>query len=409
MLTLARDGVEGLRLGDRDVLVSQAGQIWVNHLGPALTFRQVSAADVIAGTVPREAIDGRIAIVGFTAAGFDEITTPFAPVVPGVELQATAVDNILLARGLWRPWWAVPFEAALIVALSLVLGLALQRLAILPAVAVALALALVYGALSQTFFDRFGLALGALYPLAGMALSLLVSAIYKAVAEQREKRMIRDAFRHYLSPEVTELLASDPSRLRLGGHRLPLTVLFSDIRGFTTLAEQMEAETLGEFLIEYLSAMTDVVFKHKGLLDKYIGDAVMAFWGAPVEVPDHATRCCEAALEMLDALAVLNADWEGRGLPRLEIGIGIHTGEPIVGNFGSVDRFDYTAVGDAVNLASRLEGMNKTHGTHILISESTREAIGAGFTCREVGRIRARGREQETLIHELIGRAGAES
>jgi len=406
MLTLARDGVEGIRVGDRAVPVSSAGQIWVNHLGPSRTFRQVSAADVIAGRVPPESIDGRIVIVGFTASGFDEITTPFAPVVPGVELQATAVDNVLLGRSLWRPWWAVPFEAVLIVVLSLAMGLALQRLSILPAVAVAMALALVYGTLSQMLFARSGLALGALYPLAGMALSLLGSSIHKAVTEQREKRLIRDAFRHYLSPEVTELLANDPSRLRLGGHRLPLTILFSDIRGFTTLAEQMEPETLGEYLIEYLSAMTDVVFRHKGLLDKYIGDAVMSFWGAPVEIPDHAVRCCEAALGMLEALAGLNADWETRGLPRIEVGIGINTGEPIVGNFGSVDRFDYTAVGDAVNLASRLEGMNKTYGTRILISESTREAVGDAFVCREVGRIRVRGREQETLIHELVGRSG---
>jgi adenylate cyclase len=260
--------------------------------------------------------------------------------------------------------------------------------------------------LSQIFFARFGLALGAVYPLAGMGISLLVSSIHKAVTEQREKKMIRDAFRHYLSPEVTELLASDPSRLKLGGHRSPLTIFFADIRGFTSLAEQMEPETLGEFLIEILSAMTVVIFRHKGLVDKYIGDAVMAFWGAPVVIPDHAARCCEAALEMLAAFDALNADWQARGLPRIDVNIGIHTGEPIVGNFGSVDRFDYTAVGDAVNLASRLESMNKTYGTKILISESTRAALDASFTSREVGRIRVRGREQETTIHELLGRSG---
>lgn len=406
MITLDRHEVRDLRIGDRRVPVNPAGQIWVNHLGPARTFRQVSAADVLAGRAPADAIDGRIAIVGFTAAGFDEISSPFAPVVPGVELQATVVDNLLAGRSLWRPWWAVPFEALLIVALGLSMGLALQRLAILPAVATAIALAVVYGALSQGLFARFGLALGAFYPIAGMSLSLLVSAIHKAVAEQREKQVIRDAFRHYLSPEVTEMLASDPSRLQLGGHRAPLTILFSDIRGFTTLSEQMPPEMLGEFLIEYLSAMTDVVFRNKGLLDKYIGDAVMAFWGAPLAIPDHAVRCCNAALDMLDALETLNASWDARGLPRLEIGIGIHTGEPIVGNFGSVDRFDYTAVGDAVNLAARLEGMNKAYGTHVLISESTLAAIGDTFVTREVDRIRVRGREQETVIHELVGRRG---
>lgn len=406
MLTIGANGVEDLRLGEHVVHVNPAGQIWVNHLGPPQTFRHVSAKDVLAGRVPVDQIAGKAVIVGFTAAGFDEISTPFAPVVPGVELQATAIDNLLLRRSLWRPWWAVPMEALLIVALSLSMGVALKRLSILPAVATAAALALVYGALSQIFFSQYGLALGAFYPLAGMAISLLVSAIYQALTEQREKRAIRDAFRHYLSPEVTELLADDPSRLKLGGHRTELTILFSDIRGFTTLSEGMPPETLGEFLIEYLSAMTDVVFRHQGLLDKYIGDAVMAFWGAPVAFPDHAARCCNAALDMLDALETLNRDWETRGLPRLDIGVGIHTGDPIVGNFGSVDRFDYTAIGDDVNLASRLEGMNKTYGTHILLSESTRAAIGDAFVTREVARIRVRGREQETTIHELTGRRG---
>jgi adenylate cyclase len=404
MITIARDGVRDLRLGEHVVDVNPAGQIWVNQLGPPGRFHQTSAADVLAGRIPAGAMEGQIVLVGFTASGFDEITTPFAPVVPGVELQATVVDNLILGRNLWRPWWAVPMEALLIVCLGASMGLALQRLSILPAVAAALALAIVYASLSQVLFARYGLALGAFYPLAGMSLCLMVGAIYQAVTEQREKQAIRHAFRHYLSPEVTELLASDPSRLRLGGHRSPLTILFSDIRGFTTLSEQMDPETLGTFLIEYLSAMTAVVFRHNGLLDKYIGDAVMAFWGAPVAVPDHAARCCNAALDMLRALDTLNADWSTRGLPRLEIGIGIHTGEPIVGNFGSVDRFDYTAVGDDVNLASRLEGMNKAYGTHIIISESTRAAVGDAFATREVDRIRVRGREQETVIHELLGR-----
>jgi len=404
MMTIAADGVRDLRIGGHPVRVTPAGQLWVNHLGPPGRFRQVPAADVILDRLPPDALRDTIAIVGFTAAGFDEISTPFAPVVPGVELQATIVDNLLLDRGLWRPWWAVPIEALVIVVLSVAMGFALQRLSIMPAVAAAAGLALLYAGLSQLLFIRSLLALGAFYPLGGMALSLLVSAVHKAVTEQREKRQIRTAFRHYLSPEVTDIVANDPSQLHLGGVRSPLTILFSDIRGFTTMSEQMVPETLGSFLIEYLSAMTDVVFRHKGLLDKYIGDAVMAFWGAPVAVPDHAARCCDAALEMLEVLERLNEDWARRGLPRLEIGIGINTGEPIVGNFGSMDRFDYTAIGDDVNLASRLEGMNKAYGTHILLSESTRLAIGDAFVTREVARIRARGREQETTVHELLGR-----
>ena len=200
------------------------------------------------------------------------------------------------------------------------------------------------------------------------------------------------------------MLAASPHRLRLGGERREITILFSDIRGFTSLSERLPPERLGELLNEYLGAMTDIVFRHQGLLDKYIGDAVMAFWGAPVPSPDDAARCCEAALDMVAALAILNARWRQAGPPLLEIGVGINTGEAVVGNFGSAARFSYTAVGDQVNLASRLEGVNKDYGTSVLVSESTRRAAGDEFVCREIDQVRVKGREQPVLVYELLGR-----
>ena len=402
-LTLAPEGVTQLAVGPDALPVDAAAQLWIDYLGPPRTISHVSAADVLAGRVPADAVAGKIAIVGFTAAGFDEIATPFTAVAPGVELEATLVDNLLHARSLQRPWWVVPFEAGAIVVLGVVAGVALQRLGTLGGTLVALVILLACGGATQLLFVHAGLVLGVVYPVGALVLCALGGAVYQSLTEEREKRRIRDAFRHYLNPEVTDMLANDPARLRLGGERREVTVLFSDIRGFTSISETLPPETLAELLNEYLGAMTDVVFRHEGLLDKYIGDAVMAFWGAPVASPDHAARCCRAALEMVASLARLNDHWQTVGLPLLSIRVGIHSGEAAVGNFGSARRFSYTAMGDSVNLASRLEGLNREYGTTILISEATLDAIGEAFVCRQVDHVRVRGRNQPVGVYELLG------
>jgi adenylate cyclase len=262
---------------------------------------------------------------------------------------------------------------------------------------------------SQALFETRGLILSAVYPLGAIASCTLGIAIFRALTEEREKRKIRDAFRHYLNPEVTDLVARDPTQLRLGGERRSVTVFFSDIRDFTSVAEQLSPEALGKLLNEYLGAMTDVVFRHHGLLDKYIGDAIMAFWGAPISVSDHARRCCLAALDMRDALAKLQERWKSEDVPLLDMRIGINSGDAVVGNFGSMQRFSYTAMGDVVNVASRLEGTNKQYGTSILISEVTRQAIGDEFVCREIDRVHVKGRAEPVTIFELLGLATADA
>lgn len=402
--TITPAGVTGARIGDHEVPVDGAGQLWLDFLGPPGTIPQVSAAAVLAGRVPAEALAGRIALVGFTAMGFDEVPTPFAAVSPGVELQATALDNVLEGRALRRPWWLVPLEAAAVVALGVLVGAALRWLPGAWGGIGAAVLALAYLVVTQTLFTAAGLALGGIYAAAGVILAAIGGAVYRSVVEEGEKRKIRDAFQHYVNPEIAELIAEEPDRLRLGGERRPITVLFSDIRGFTGMAEHLSPETLGELLNHYLEAMTDVVFTHGGLLDKYIGDAVMAFWGAPADTPDHAMRCCEAALDMRAALERLNLSWHAAGLPQIQIRIGINSGDAIVGNFGSSRRFSYTAVGDDVNLASRLEQLNKGYGTGVLISAWTRRAIGDEFVCREIDHTLVKGRAQGVTVYELLCR-----
>jgi adenylate cyclase len=223
--------------------------------------------------------------------------------------------------------------------------------------------------------------------------------------EEKEKRRVRTAFGQYLSPEVIRRLLLDPSLVE--PKKTDVTVMFSDIRGFTTISEKLDAQDLALFLNQYLSDMTGIVFDHQGTLDKYIGDAVMAFWGAPFEEEGHAVRACNACLKMMERVRAMQKKWEAEGKPHLDIGIGLNTGVASVGNMGSVLRYGYTALGDTVNLSSRLEGLNKDYGTHIIINETTYTAVkDAGFEFRELDLMRVKGKTQPVTIYELIGRRG---
>ncbi|MCX5843757.1 MAG: adenylate/guanylate cyclase domain-containing protein, partial [Deltaproteobacteria bacterium] len=220
----------------------------------------------------------------------------------------------------------------------------------------------------------------------------------------REKKKIRGAFQYYLTASVINEMLKDPAKLKLGGDKKDLTVLFSDIRGFTTIAENMKTpEELVHLLNEYLTAMTNVVFTYDGLLDKYMGDAIMAVFGAPLNQPDHPLRACKTALDMMDELKKLQIKWADEGRPVLTIGIGINSGDMVVGNMGSEMRFDYTVMGDSVNLGSRLEGINKEYGTNIVISESTHNAVKDILFCRELDSVRVKGKNLPVKIYELLG------
>jgi adenylate cyclase len=231
-------------------------------------------------------------------------------------------------------------------------------------------------------------------------------ALYRVLIEEQEKRKVRGAFQQYVSPEVIRRVLSDPELVQ--PRKSEITVLFSDVRGFTTISEKLDAQELARLLNGYLTEMTRIIFRHQGTLDKYIGDAVMAIWGAPFTEPKHGERCCEAALSMLSRLSELQQGWLSEGLPAMEIGIGINTGIASVGNMGSSLRYGYTAMGDAVNLASRLEGLNKEYGTSILISESTRaDVTNDQIIIREIDFIRVKGKNQPVTIFEILSRQAA--
>jgi adenylate cyclase len=238
-------------------------------------------------------------------------------------------------------------------------------------------------------------------PAGTLTANAMAVSLYRALVEEKEKRKVRSAFGQYLSPEVIRRLLVNPQLVE--PRKTEITVMFSDIRGFTTISEKLDAQELAVFLNGYLSDMTRIVFRTRGTLDKYIGDAVMAFWGAPYEESQHAVQACLAALEMMKHVRALQKKWAAEGKPALDIGIGLNSGVASVGNMGSELRYGYTALGDAVNLSSRLEGLNKEYGTHIIANESTYAAAkDAGFFFRELDLIRVKGKLQPVTIYELL-------
>ncbi len=257
--------------------------------------------------------------------------------------------------------------------------------------------------LDYLLFAKYQIYLQIIYPLSCLITVYVVVAFMRFIAEEKERMRVKAAFQNYVAPEVVNTMLQHPDMLHLGGEKREMTVLFSDIRGFTTLSEQMEPEVLVGLLHSYLNPMTETVFQHNGTMDKYIGDAIMAIYGAPLVLNDHADRACDTALAMIEKLHQLWEEWRAKSLPELKIGIGINSGLMTVGNMGSERLFDYTVIGDNVNLASRLEGLNKYYGTAILISDATQKQLHNQYILREVDRVRVKGKKKTVGIFELRG------
>ncbi|HEY8375533.1 MAG TPA: adenylate/guanylate cyclase domain-containing protein [Nannocystis sp.] len=406
---LAFLGGEGqIRIGPRRVPLGEAEAILLNFRGGPGTFPTVSAVDVVEGRA-KEALRDKIVLVGVTYFGHDMVRTPFAADLPGVELQATAVDTILAGDALVRAPALVDalvtLAAGLLVSLLFVARLRagpLGRIAGVLAVAGLIVLA------AWLSFTRAHVWLALVWPLLATALAGVAALAVAYAGEAVQRARLRRTFAHYLGDEVLEELLADPAALALGGARRELTVLFSDIREFTGVAERLSPEDLVALLNTYLTPMTQEVLSRAGYVDKYIGDAVMAVYGAPVPRADHAERALATALAMHAALARLQPELRAYGIEGLAIGVGINTGEMVVGNMGSADRFDYTVVGDAVNLAARLEGLTKTYGVFCLVGPGTRAAAPASYRFREVDLVRVKGKGQPVALFELLAGPGGE-
>ena len=414
---VAIDGVHGVDLGGLLVPTDTHGGFYIGYYGRVGSFPSVSAADVLGGAVPAEALHGKLVFLGATAvATYDMVVTPFAANVAGVEKNATVAANIISGTFLRDSPRILDALLVLLVG-PVVLLLCRRRGAREAFVSLFLFTLLLLAANLAAFIG--GLRLNLAYPL-GAVITVGVAVISaRFLGEERKARQYRRMFSNYVSERVVNELIADPSKARLGGERREVTVLFSDIRGFTSFSEQHRPEEVVAVLNEYLGAMTEVVFRWEGTLDKFIGDAVMAFWGAPLPQPDQAERALRCALHMCGRLDELNVKWAAEGMKPLAIGIGINTGEVIVGNVGAEGKkMEYTVIGDHVNLASRVESLTKKYHARILISEHTlrslrpvleRNAFGH-VTVRALETVAVKGKEQAVGIYEFtVGAPGSKT
>lgn len=407
--------------------VDRAGRLLINYRGAEKIFPHVSIASLLnneptleynqralnpaTGRIEtkrthmdkKEFFKDKILFLGATATGvFDLRVTPFQENYPGVETHATVLDN-LLNRQFLRVSSKEPIVMPILLLIGgILLSLAISHLSALPGLILMLGV-LVATALGDRFFlFQKGIVVMILFPILLNFGLYVVLTFYKYLTEERAKKELRGVFQKYVSPAIVEEVLSHPDRIELGGRKMDVTVFFSDVRGFTTISEQLDPKALSDLLNEYLTPMTDLVFKNRGTLDKYMGDAIMAFFGAPIGFQDHAKWACRCALEHLKKLDELKLEFQRRKLPPIEIGIGLNTGDVSVGNMGSETVRNYTIMGDNVNLGSRLESATKQYGVRILVSQSTYEQVKDTFLCREVDLVRVKGKNLPVKIYELM-------
>lgn len=404
ILNVADYGVDSINIGEVIVPTDEHGRLLVNFRGGPKTFPHYSASDVVDGAVPREAIEGKIIIIGATAIGiYDMRVTPFSGVFPGVEILANTIDTIISGDFIYKPEWFYVFELLSIIIPGVLLSIVIPRVSALFTALFTLVMITAYIYASHYVFVHLKLWLTDIYPVFTIIFVASSTTLFQFVSEQRKKKEIREAFSRYVDRSVVNEIVKNPGLLNLGGEEKVLTVLFSDVRGFTNITEKLTPQTLVKLMNDYLTPMTEVILKNGGTVDKYMGDAIMAFWGAPLPQEDHAIRACKAALEMERTLIETQKTWEKPGIPKLVSGIGLSTGRAVVGNMGSSTRFDYTVMGDVVNLGSRLEGLTKEYGVRIIVPKPTYEEVKDFFVFRELDLVKVKGKDIPIAIYELMG------
>jgi adenylate cyclase len=401
-------GVPGLELPtDRN------GQLWVNF-GLHDAGRYVSAHDVLAGRIPRERIDHKLVLIGTSAIGLlDRQTTAIDPSMPGVEIHAQILENALTRSWISYPAYAIAVELTIAAAISLATIVLVPVLGALTVAVLGAVIAASLIALSWLFYIWFGVLLDFTYPLLSTLSVYLALVFTNYLREQAQRQQIRSAFGQYLSPALVEQLVQAPEKLVLGGEEREMTIMFSDVRGFTTLSEfyRHDPQGLTSLMNRLLTPLTGAIVDHKGTIDKYMGDAIMAFWNAPLTDEDHAVNACTAALDMCERLKTVNHQREqearanGQDFVPIRIGIGVNTGTCVVGNMGSDLRFDYSVLGDPVNLTSRIEGQTKTYGVSIIAGAKTMEAVGERFAVLELDFVRLKGKIDPEHIYGVFGGA----
>jgi adenylate cyclase len=394
------------------------GRLTLRYFREKRPFPEVSAVDVIRSflmeqegrepVIKRDFFRGRVVLFGLAAAGlYDLKPTPITPVSTGVHVHATTLENLMSGNFL------APLTPAITLLFMLAACLFISHM-VLRFHSAAITVSSLAGSILVTLsvpalLFRSGFYMDIIPPSSALVTGFIVSAAYSYATVGKERRFIRRAFAQYMDARLVRYILDNPELIRPGGQKQEVTVFFTDIAGFTTLAERLPVEESAGMLHTVLNEFTEVIIKHNGVIDKYIGDSIMAFWGAPLKSGDEELSACRAAIECISRLGGINRDFQGRGLPAIAMRVGIHSGEAIAGNLGSDRLFDFTVIGDTVNLASRLEGVNKIFGTSIIISEDTLRNTGGMFLTRPLGPIEVKGRHRPVRIFELMGLKDAET
>jgi adenylate cyclase len=403
-------GNKGVKLGDNLFIPTDLhGRLAINYYGRERTFEYISAADILQGNVRRKEIENRIVFLGTSAiATYDLKNTPFSGNMPGVEKNATIVENIITRDFLRESGGYI--EIIFVCLSGLLLGFFLPRLSAIKGATLSFAFFSGYIISALLVFSFMNLWVNLIYPSANMMLIAVAVTVTKYFFEERKAGEIRKMFSSYVSPKIVEQLINNPDKAKLGGDRKTVTILFSDIMGFTTLSEKTSPEKVVELLNEYFEEMAGIIFKWDGTLDKFVGDEIMAFWGAPADQPNHPELALRCALHMVAGLEKLHQKWTSEGKPVLDCGIGINTGEVVIGNIGAPGKkMDYTVIGDHVNLAARVEKLTRTYDAKIIITEFTLGHIAplldkklfGHVELNELDRVKVKGKEQEVRIFEL--------
>jgi len=408
LLKLGPQGTESMRYAGSVIPVDRAGQMLVNYRGGGGMFPYISAVDIMEGKADPALLQGKIAFIGTSAAGLKDLrATPFTPVYPGVETHATILDNILTQDFISIPDYAPAVELTAIllsgIAITLLVAWARAIWIVVPLVGMA------FGMWEGTSYlmSNLRVYISPLYSYIILAANFALLTLMKFWREEKQKKFIHGAFSHYLAPAVIKQIYDSPESLSLQGQEKEVTVMFSDVRGFTTMSEKLTPTQVTDLLHDYLTPMTRVITQNMGTLDKFIGDAIMAFWNAPLDVPDHQKKALSSALQMFEHLQTLNVGFQEKFGLSIKIGVGLHCGRVRVGNMGSADLFDYTLIGDNVNLTSRLESLTKYYGQILLVSEAMVEACGEAYAYLEMDCVRVKGKSKPITIYTAMTHAQA--
>ncbi len=398
-MVLSSHGIEELRFRGKKIPVYE-GRFHRINFYPLKDVKLISAVDVVKRRVSPEIFKDKVVFVGATEIGiYDVRPTPLNPVTPGVYLHAFTFSNFekfhFIRKSVISDLLIIAVLTGLPYFISLLRSFSKRTLFYS-------CVLIFYIFISYSSFAFLNLDFNLFYPLLAFTASVIFQEGFKVLIAEKDIRELRRAFSSYVSPQLLEIISRNPEKLKLGGEKRKLTVLFSDIRGFTSLSEKLDPEDLVNLLNEFLTPMTEIILNKGGMLDKYIGDAIMALFNVPVDVENHADRACASALEMIKTLEKLNPTFRKKYGIVVDIGIGINTGEAVVGNMGSKQRFDYTAIGDTVNLASRLEGLNKVYRTKIIISEYTKKELREDFLLRKLDLVVVKGKTKPVIIYELL-------